>query len=113
MVRRLAGRAQDVDVAARGAAWEKARSLGPVCVASGGDRVVRPGGEVEVFAGWMGLDVDGIIDRAELVEGLPFACLEDVLAFERSLGRLKVREHIRLIEERLRDEEPGGDGPRE
>ena len=97
----------DVDIVARGPAWTKAMGLGPVTVARHGDPLVRlHGGRIEVFAGWMEMDVDGIIDRAELIEGLPFAHLEDVLSFKRALGRVKDLEHIRLIEEHLRGGSP-------
>ena len=97
----------DVDVLARGVAWEAARSLGAVVDGEMGDRVVRiGGGEVEIFGGWLGMDTDGIIDGAETVWGLPFARLEDVLAFKRLLGRPKDREHARVIESYL-----GGGAP--
>ena len=86
----------DVDVPACGTAWEAA----PGAASSGEmeDAVVRlGGGEVEIFGGWLGMDADEIIDGAETVWGLPFARLEDVLAFKRLLGRPKDREHARLV----------------
>ena len=93
----------DLDVVARGAAWERAKALGPAGLAPGGDPVVRLGdGDIEVFGGWLGWDVDALVDRAEVVGGLPFACLEDVLAFKLSHGRPKDLAHARLIEEHLR-----------
>ena len=88
----------DVDVLARGAAWEAARGLGEVVDGEMGDPVVRlGGGEVEIFGGWLGMDADWIIDGAETVWGLPFARLGDVLAFKRLLRRPKDRGHARLI----------------
>jgi hypothetical protein len=60
------------------------------------------GGKIEVFGAWLGWDPDSLIDRAELIDGLPFARLEDVLAFKLSYGRPKDLEHARLIEEHLR-----------
>ena len=97
----------DVDVLARGVAWEAARGLGAVVDGEMGDPVVRlGGGEVEIFGGWLGMDTDGVIDGAETVWDLPFARLEDVLAFKRLLGRPKDREHARLIESYL-----GGGAP--
>ena len=102
-VRGLMELKNDVDIVARGEAWAKAESLGAVAVADHSDPVVwLCGGRIEIFAGWMGTDINGIIDRAELIEGLPFASLEDVLAFKRELRRPKDLEHIRLIEEHLR-----------
>ena len=93
----------DLDVVARGAAWERAKALGPSSFAPGGDPVVRlGGGDIEVFGGWLGWDVDALIDRAEVVGELSFARLEDVLAFKLSYGRPKDLAHARLIEEHLR-----------
>ncbi len=93
----------DVDLVAREAAWMRARSLGPVLVAPKGDPVVRLGdGEIEVFARWLGMDLDAIIDGATIMGGLPFARLEDVRAFKRALGRPNDLGHVLLIEEHLR-----------
>jgi hypothetical protein len=101
---------QDVDVVARGAAWERATELGPVLVAEGGDPVVRLESDaIEIFGGWLGWDIDAIIEDAELVDGLPFARLEDVLAFKLAHGRPKDLEHARLLEAYLRDGTPSGE----
>jgi hypothetical protein len=101
-VRGLIHEVRDIDAVARGAAWERATRLGTVHEAPGGDQVVRlEGGAVEVFGGWLGWDIDAIIDGAEVIDGLPFARLEDVLAFKRSYGRPKDLEHARLIEKHL------------
>ena len=91
----------DVDILARGAAWERAKELERAQRAPGGDAVVRLRG-VEIFSGWLGFDVDAIVEGAELVNGLPFARLADVRAFKKKLGRPKDVEHIRLIEAYLR-----------
>ena len=73
-----------------------------VHVAQGGDPVVRlEGGAIEVFGGWLGWDIDLLIDGAEIIDGLPFARLEDVLAFKRFYGRPKDLEHVRLKERHL------------
>ncbi len=88
----------DLDLVARGAAWERARKLAPVCTAPEGDPVVwLEGGAIEVFGGWLGWDIDALIDDAEIIDGLPFASLEDVLAFKHSCGRPKDLIHARLI----------------
>ena len=93
----------DVDLVARGTAWARARSLGPVLMAPKGDPVVRLGdGDIEVFAGWLGMDLDAIIDGAAIMGGLPFAHLEDVWEFKRALGRPNDLGHVLLIEEHLR-----------
>ncbi|QIN77284.1 hypothetical protein GBA65_00755 [Rubrobacter marinus] len=63
----------------------------------GGVVMVLGLGPGEICGGWLGMDADGIIDGAQPVWGLPFARLEDVLAFKPLLERPKDREHVRLI----------------
>lgn len=83
-------------------AWEQATRLGTVREAPGGDPVVRlEAGAIEIFGGWLGRDTRAIIERAEVIDGVPFARLEDVLAFKRSYGHPKDLEHARIIERHL------------
>jgi hypothetical protein len=104
VARGLVGEVRDLGVVARGSAWERTKGLGPVRTAPEGDPVVRlEGGVIEVFGGWLGWDIDALIGNAEIIDGLPFARLEDVLAFKRFYGRPKDIAHVRLIEEHLRD----------
>ncbi len=106
-VRGLIRELRDLDLVARGAAWERARGLGPVRAAPEGDPVIwLEGGAIEVFGGWLGGDIDALIDNAEIIDGLPFARLEDVLAFKLSYGRPKDIAHARLIEAHLRGGSP-------
>ena len=60
------------------------------------------GGAIESVGGWLGWDIDALIDNAEIIDGLPFARLEDVLAFKLSYGRPKDIAHARLTEAHLR-----------
>jgi hypothetical protein len=115
----------DVDVVAVRSAWERVCSMGTVETGSHGDRVVRLfGGVVEIYDGWAAggvvLDVEALISSAEIfdvfdsqinrpdhpersdIAGLPFARLEDVLAFKKRMYRPKDVPHIALIEEYLR-----------
>ena len=102
-VRGLIVEVHDLDVVARGAAWEQAKGLGRVCTAAKGDPVVwLEGGAIEVFGGWLGWDIHRLIDNAEIINGLPFARLEDVLAFKLAYGRPKDLAHAQLIEDHLR-----------
>lgn len=96
----LLARIGDVDVVARGPAWARALELGPVGRGRE-DRIVRAAPGVDVFDGWLGMDLDGIIDGAERRHGLPFAGLEHVLAYKRRLGRPRDREHIARLERAL------------
>ena len=102
-VRGLIEEVHDLDVVARGTAWEQAKGLAEVRIAPEGDPVVwLEGGTIEVFSGWLGWDIDMLINNAQIIDGLPFARLEDVLAFKLSLGRPKDVAHARLIEGYLR-----------
>ena len=96
---------------ARGLVWEKAKGLGPVRVAPHGDPVVWLEGAIEVFGGWLGWDIDALVERAQTIDGLPFARVEEVLAFKPFYGRPKDLAHARLIEEYLRGA-PGDPGTR-
>src|SRR5690625_355874 len=93
---------RDVDMLARGEAWQLASSGTETQRGVFGDQIVkRNGGNIEIFDGLAHFDINGIIDTAVLIEGLPFANLEHVLAYKRFLRRPKDLQHIRLIEEYL------------
>ncbi len=88
----------DIDLLAVGAAWEKVTTLAPAKPAPHGDFVVALRPDLEVFSSWMGQDAEAILRRAERVDGLPLAHLQDVVAYKRLLGRPKDHAHIALIE---------------
>ena len=94
----LIGRVGDVDLLAVRSAWEKVCSGRAPTRAPGGDEVVRLAPGLEVFHGWLGLDVDGIVRRAEVLGGLPIAQLADVAAYKRLLSRPKDQAHLELLE---------------
>ena len=86
----------DVDLLAVRAAWEQVCLGRPPARAPGGDEVVRLAPGVEVYNGWLGLEVAGIVRRAEVMDGLPVAHLDDVAAYKRLLDRPKDRVHLEL-----------------
>lgn len=88
----------DLDLLARRAAWEKAAVGGTVDAAYGGRKAVI--GDIEIFNGWGPgeWDIDGLIDGADVIDGIRFVTLQNVLKWKRSVGRPKDREHISLIE---------------
>ena len=90
----------DLDLVATGGAWARALELGPAETGPGGDRVVRLG-RVELFDGWMGLELGALLERAGVLHGLPWASLRDVLEFKERLGRPKDAEHLRLLRAHL------------
>ena len=95
----------DLDLVARGKAWELAAGMAPVVgsLSGFGRRIVLFHGAVEVFDHWLdeSTDVDAMIDGAELIEGVPFMPLRDTLRWKRRLGRAKDLADIRLIERYL------------
>lgn len=88
----------DVDLLAVRAAWAQVCSSRPPTRAPGGDEVVRLARGIEVDHGWFGLNVDAIIRRAEVWDGLPIARLEDVAVSKRLLDRPKDQAHLELLE---------------
>ncbi len=83
----------DLDVVARGAAWLRASRLGvpAVGIISGDGGVHLDGGRIQVFRRWIpgARDADDLIDHAEIIQGLRFARLADVLAYKQVLRRPK------------------------
>lgn len=95
----------DIDVIARGAAWERAISLGDIKVheASGGKMVHFADGKIEIYDHWYPgeWDLDVLIDSAELIEGVRFIQLDTVREWKERMGRGKDRKDIQLIDEYL------------
>ena len=94
---------RDVDLIARGKAWEKACELGTPQEANLSDNKVVElfDGEIEIFNGWAPgeWDPDTLIDGAEEIEGLRFVTLSDVIKWKEMMGREKDFQHIAMIEE--------------
>lgn len=109
----LRSRLGDVDVVARGAAWDVARKFGkPTRAPSGIGRVVRvhvgeDGGEIEIFDRWVAPEwpIDSLIDEAEVIDGIRFVSLRDSLAWKQYLNRAKDAADIRLLEAYFREQD--------
>ena len=91
----------DIDILARGSAWQKALELKPSERAASGDQVIQLTNRIDIFDGWMTFDKEAIISSATLIGGLPYANLRDVLEFKRHLNRPKDEEHIALLKAHL------------
>jgi hypothetical protein len=95
----------DLDVVARGEAWREACRHGrPVPPRSGVGLAVRLfGGAIEVFTRWPGScpGPDRLIDNAELIDGIRWVRLADVLLWKRLSGRDKDRDDVRLISDHI------------
>lgn len=105
LAHRLKGEIHDIDLVARGRAWEMAAQQSrPRRSKSGfGLRIVLFGGDIEVFDHWIGglTDIDAMIDSSEFIEGVPFLPLADTLRWKRGLGRAKDLSDVALIERHL------------
>lgn len=90
----------DIDIVANKLAWQQALRLGNHQEAPKGDNVISLG-QIDIYDGWMGKPINDLIKNSSLIEGLPFASLQDVLSYKLELNRLKDQEHIKLIKEAL------------
>ncbi|MFW2514463.1 phosphoribosyltransferase [Demequina sp. SO4-13] len=87
----------DIDLVARGSAWEALAGRGDVTAGEMGDRYVDLAGKVQVFSGWRGEPADAIVARSARVDGIRVASLTDVVAYKRRLGRHKDEEHLAAL----------------
>jgi len=83
----------DLDVVARGPAWQRVREHGCPGTGSinGAPMALFWNGLIQFSRGWISADwdADDLIDRAESIQGWPFAGLADVLAYKQVLRRPK------------------------
>lgn len=100
LARELIAEVNDIDIAARGPAWQHAVTLGSL-VQGRVDALVRVGEDIEIFDGWLGADLEQLLDEAVVIAGIPFASLQAVLDFKLQLNRPKDQEHILLLQREL------------
>ena len=83
----------DLDVVARGPAWQRVLEHGCPGTGSvnGAPMALFWDGLIQFSQGWISADwdADDLIDRAQRVQGWPFATLADVLAYKEILLRPK------------------------
>ncbi len=105
----LRSRLRDVDVVARGAAWDIAQKFEKAVAApSGIGQVVRiADGEIEIFNRWVAPEwpIDALIDGAEVIDGIRVVSLRESLAWKRYLNRPKDAADIRMLERYLSERE--------
>lgn len=96
---------KDIDLIARGSAWEKAKKIGELKTApqGSGEMVVIGDGSIEIFKQWVPdyWDVDELIDTADIYEGVRFVSLENVLKWKKLMGREKDLVDVSKIENYL------------
>lgn len=97
---------KDLDLLARGKAWKKVKKIGTLESGDGCSHIIHfAHGRIEVFDQWCTkhCDVDEIIERADIVDGIRFARLEDVLCEKEEMGRVKDKKDIKLVEKYLKE----------
>lgn len=103
----------DLDIVARGDAMALARRTGTLGVGTySGDPVWHlHNGRIQVSAGWITnrWSADHLIDNAEIIDGLRFAQLRDVLRYKQDLLREKDLTDIAKIQSYLRTRPHSGD----
>ena len=100
-------KAHDLDVLVLGGLYQKLKEKHPLAVQkdSGGrfkERIKL--GEVEIYPTWTWSsmeELERMVKRAELVKGIRFIRLKDLLECKKKMGRPKDIEDIKLIEEYL------------
>ena len=101
IIRGVIEAANDLDLVSRGEAWDRARAIGEMVTLSEHDVEVASflDGAITVGASWAygDIDIDALIDTAEIIDGLPFARLEFVVRYKRAAARPKDVEHLRLL----------------
>lgn len=94
----------DLDIIARGSAWRQACSISfPQNAIWGGLVVNLFDGQIEIFDSWApgDWDVDDLIDKSDIIDGIRFVTLENVMKWKRLMGRGKDQIHIKMIEDYL------------
>ncbi|MEK7164071.1 MAG: hypothetical protein AAB768_02930 [Patescibacteria group bacterium] len=97
----------DLDIIACREAWEMAKKLGKIELTEIGKTPVITlfGGEIEIFNDWdwCGWTPEELVDTAEIIDGIKFVSLEKVLQWKKIFGRAKDVEHVKIIEEYLKN----------
>lgn len=105
LAHRIRANIRDLDVVTRGDAWRRVSQLGvPATGAvSGAPMVHFWGGRIQFSQEWIFKiwDTDNLIDRADIIEGLRFAPLADVLVYKRMLMRPKDKADIHVLTDLL------------
>jgi len=89
----------DLDVIVRDDAWNVVEHLGTI-VMHGDDPVVDLGNGLTFGRSWAygDVDIERLIEDAEMINGLPFVQLDSVVEYKRIAGRPKDLRHIELME---------------
>lgn len=98
---------KDIDLIARENVYEMAKGMGEMMETvseTEGVRIVRDEAEIEIFKHWTPgeWNVDELIDSADVIDGVRFVTLKNVMKWKRLLGRDKDQSDVELIEKELK-----------
>lgn len=100
-IRNIIPSCNDLDVLCRGPAWELAGQMGATRYLAEYDvTIVSLEGDKITFGTQWGIgnvDVDGLIDTAESIDGLRFAKLSHVVDYKKSRGSEKDQAHLAAL----------------
>lgn len=106
LVHGLRSRVSDLDVVARGAVWQQVSASGmPAHGTLSGDRAWQfCCGQLQFFDRWITRewDTDTLIDNADVIDGLRYAPLAEVLRYKQELRRPKDEADIQVLRGHLR-----------
>jgi len=101
LVRNIIDDVNDIDVICRGRAWQQAQQLGELVYLQDYDLhiVSLDNGRLTLGCRWgIGdLDVNELIDGAEIIDGLPFVRLRYVIEYKCIAARPKDLRHLELL----------------
>jgi len=101
IVRHIIPATSDLDIICRGAAWEMARRIGTTEYLEEYEVTVVTmyDGRISIGTKWgiRNVDVDNLIDTAEIIDGLPFVRLEHVVKYKTERASIKDIRHLEAL----------------
>ncbi|MFJ2191571.1 hypothetical protein ACIOJE_27180 [Kitasatospora sp. NPDC087861] len=97
--RGLRSRLHDLDILACGLAWQRALTIAPPRPAESGLGLAihHPEAAIEVFDTWPAVDCADVIDRADLIDGIPLLTLDDTAHWKATAARPKDAADVEAI----------------
>ena len=91
----------DLDILCRGAVWQRMSDIGELKQLEDGSWIASLDNGLLTFGHTWAIgvvDIDEMIDTAEIIDGLPFVRLQHVVVYKRLRRTERDREHLALME---------------